>query len=952
MQHSIIHQKTCKVIDEQTLWGKTLCRVWFPDTNTIETVPKESLRSIDADECASTPEVSQSTLELCTIAAAARVADALATYSAPGNDGVLLAPLESAVTPLPHQISALKRAVQANPSRFLLADEVGLGKTIEAGLIIKELRLRGLVKRVLVVAPTGLVRQWVSEMATHFGETFHLFLPREMEALSSVLQAARHRLQVDDLDDEDFNPWTISDNVICPMDAIKPLTRRKGWTEEQVDEYNTERYLRVINAGWDLVVIDEAHRVAGSDPSVARFKLGRGLGRATPHLLLLSATPHQGKSDAFFRLMNILDDAAFPGEDSVNRSGVEPLLIRHEKRSVVDHNDDLLFRPRTTRLMTVSWDERHSCQQQLYQEVTAYVREGYKHLERVVLRKRKAVGFLLVLMQRLVTSSTRAVRQTLERRLNALQNPDVSDLEDMGIAEDEWEELDGDAQIELLLEQHVGLTAAEQEQVKGLLDLARQAEAQSPDVKAEKLLETIYDLQAKENDPNLKLLIFTEFTATQDMLVEHLEARGISTTVINGKLDMDERQRNQKRFAEDIQVLVSTEAGGEGLNLQFCHVVLNYDMPWNPMRIEQRIGRVDRIGQKREVIALNLMIEDTVEARVRQVIERKLDVIFQEMGIDKIGDVLDSGDVGRVFDDVYVKAIQNPDAYDSSVDRATDELRRVMSEVREYEELYLPSSEADSSSAADYIHHPFPFWVEKMVTGHLQLNGGAAKKTLMGWKLRWPDGKEEQNVVFSTEDMEKWAEASFLSVANPNVAKIPNALLRTQRSNSVPSVVLPTLPDTVEGTWALWRLTATSTNWQKHRLLPLFVHANGKVYPTTAKAVWDAMLTDDVRTDSTSAEPVTEEDLRNHAEQTFESTYQGLLAEFEREQEIQRTRQDKLFWHRMRAISKVAIDNIRESKKQKLQTEYDTWKQEWDSAFAPLPELELILSAHVKGGQA
>jgi SNF2 family DNA or RNA helicase len=175
----------------------------------------------------------------------------------------------------------------------------------------------------------------------------------------------------------------------------------------------------------------------------------------------------------------------------------------------------------------------------------------------------------------------------------------------------------------------------EKSEVEMLLELARETEAAGTDAKAEALLELIYKLQQEEGDPALKVLIFTEFVPTQAMLADFLESRGFSVTTLNGSMDLETRTRAQQAFSKDVRVLISTDAGGEGLNLQFCHVIVNFDMPWNPMRIEQRIGRVDRIGQKHVVRAINFVLEDTVEHRVRQVLEEKLEVIAQEFGVDK-----------------------------------------------------------------------------------------------------------------------------------------------------------------------------------------------------------------------------------------------------------------------------------------------------------------------------
>ncbi len=240
---------------------------------------------------------------------------------------MLLAPIEASVIPLPHQIRALGHAIEHDRVRYLLADEVGLGKTIEAGLVMRELKLRGLVRRTLVIAPKGLVTQWVAEMQTHFGEEFRLLVPSDFSAYRRIAR-------------ED-NIWRVYDQVVTPLDSVKPLEGRRGWSRQRLDEYNRERFEDLIAAGWDLVIVDEAHRLAGSTDQVARYKLGKGLAGAAPYLLLLSATPHQGKTEAFHRLVSFLDEDAFPDVGSVTRERVQPFVIRNEKRRAIDAEGEL-----------------------------------------------------------------------------------------------------------------------------------------------------------------------------------------------------------------------------------------------------------------------------------------------------------------------------------------------------------------------------------------------------------------------------------------------------------------------------------------------------------------------------------------------------------------------------------------------------------------------------------
>lgn len=319
--------------------------------------------------------------------------------------GGFLSSLASGIVPLPHQLHVLNRAMETNNIRYILADEVGLGKTIEAGMIIRELKSRGLVSRILVVCQTGLVTQWASEMQEKFHEKFQVILPSDYDTIRRLT------------DNDDV--YGQLDQVISPMDSIKPIEKHAGWSEEKVEKYNEERIYSIINRGWDLIIIDEAHRVAGSSDKVARYKLGNLLAQASPYLLLLSATPHNGKTEPFFRLIRLLDADDFPNAKSIVREQVAPFLIRTEKREAIDNNGNLLFKNRIIHFVTISWDDRNNLQRELYEMVSSYVAKTYNK----ALRNRKknmCLIFLLIIMQRMVTSSTAAIRQSLERRLNVL----------------------------------------------------------------------------------------------------------------------------------------------------------------------------------------------------------------------------------------------------------------------------------------------------------------------------------------------------------------------------------------------------------------------------------------------------------------------------------------------------------------------------------------------------
>lgn len=800
------YQEPCRILEVQDLWGEGACRVWLSTRATVVRVRADRLRPVGQAGFTTPARVVYA-------AAAARITDALA-------HDTLLAPIESMVIPLPYQLHALSRAIAGDRIRYLLADEVGLGKTIEAGLIMRELKLRGLVRRTLVVVPKGLVAQWVAEMRTHFDEGFHPLVSGEL--------ASYRRL------DPDENLWRRYDQVVCPLDSIKPVDTRHGWSRTDVAARNRERFDDLIAAGWDLIIVDESHRLGGSTDQVARFRLGEGLAEASPYLLLLSATPHQGKTDAFHRLVSLLDRTAFPDPSFISRERVQPYVIRTEKRRAIDAAGQPLFQPRNTRLFPVAWEERHARQRALYEAVTKYVREGYNKARR---EKRHHVGFLMLLMQRLVTSSTRAIRSALERRLEVLQTPPAQLNLDAELPADEWSDMDGQEQADTILSAAISDLRNERVEVETLLDAAKACEVTGPDPKAETLLDLVYRLQQEEVDPALKILLFTEFVATQEMLRAHLEERGFSVACLNGSMNLDERQRAQEAFAGPVRVLISTDAGGEGLNLQFCHVVVNYDIPWNPMRIEQRIGRVDRIGQHHPVRAVNLVLEDTVEYRVREVLEAKLAVILEEFGADKTADVLDSAEAGVLFDRLYAEALLDPSAIPDKVDAVTHQVREQARAAREGAALLGEDTPLDPGLARTLASHPLPYWVERMTTAYVAAFGGTVKRDGDAYDLRWPDGTEMRRAVFARRDVTE-SGVRFLTLEDPTVRGLMTRLPRFVPGQPIPALRPDDLAPEIVGWWSLWRIAAVSEDWQRARIMPLFLHDDGRVLMPTARHLW------------------------------------------------------------------------------------------------------------------
>jgi superfamily II DNA or RNA helicase len=918
---SAAHGEPVRILDVESAWHHTVYEVWVPRLAKVERVRAEMLALAESPKTTGLDRIAYAV-------SAARIADAL-------TQDVLLSPLEAGVIPLPHQLYALTRAMGEDQVRYLLADEVGLGKTIEAGLIFRELKLRGLVKRVLVVVPKGLVTQWVQEMQTHFGEEFRLLTPSEFSLWRNLTGSE--------------NIWRQFDQVVCPVDSIKPIEKRRGWTKEKLEGYNQERLGDLIDAGWDLIICDEAHRLGGSTEQVARYRLGKALAEAGPYLLLLSATPHQGKSVSFQRIMALLDPEEFNSAGAIRREKVVPMVIRTEKRRAINDNGDPLFLPRLTKLIPIRWDEKHELQRSLYESVTEYVRLGY---DQAIHQHRQYLGFLMILMQRLVTSSTLAIASALERRLDALQATDIA-ATDEEPSETDGEEQDSQERLDELFSIRLAGLANEKEEVRLLLDLARRCQAKGPDARAEALLDVLYENQRAENNPELKYLIFTEFLPTQIMLREFLEQHGFSVTCLNGSMDLDQRRRVQREFAEKARILVSTDAGGEGLNLQFAHVVINYDLPWNPMRIEQRIGRVDRIGQKLPVKAYNLIFEEGVELRVQEVLEEKLATILEEFGVDKTEDVLDSAESGAIFEKLYAQAILNPGEIEKNIDRLIQEVRQ-QAQQEQIGRSYYGETVLDPALAKQLSSHPLPYWVERMTTAYLGCEGGKIQRSLFGYDLEWPDGSRMQRVSFHSRDAQDRG-LQHVSLEDNRIRRLVEQLPRVVGTESIPCLRFGSLPAEIVGYWSLWRITLDQRSMRDMRIVPIFHHDDGRILLPTARYIWDQLLEDqpDVEQMGTKSGEYVQlvfGRLRSDAERQGEDAFHELYARYKQRLKREQEKGRYAFQVRQDALNRIGLPEVRQHRLKRLAEEEKAWAHELRDREQVLPELQAVILLRVEAG--
>lgn len=866
-----------QVLEKIDVWGYVSYKVFNPATGTVYKVGEEQLNTGDS-------EIHYDVHYLRYVTLLSKIRNETA--------GGLLSSLSSGIIPLPHQLHVLNRAMSTNNIRYILADEVGLGKTIETGMIIKELKTRGLIRRILVVCPTGLVTQWASEMQEKFHEKFQMILPSDYDTIKRLTDS-----------DDVYGQF---DQVISPMDSIKPLEKRIGWSDERVKKYNEERIYSIINSGWDLIVIDEAHRVAGSSGEVARYKLGHLLSQASPYLLLLSATPHNGKTEPFLRLVRLLDAAAFPNAKSIVKEQVAPYLIRTEKREAIDNSGNLLFKNRITHLVTLQWDQRHSHQQELYEMVSSYVSKTYDKARHN--RKNMCLVFLLIIMQRMVTSSTAAVRQSLERRLDALQTQNTR----LGtLTEEDLEDLNIEDGVEEAIEAMSLNIAEEIEELVRIIEVAKQAEYQHTDVKVEKLTDTLDMLLSEEKDQ--KVIIFTEFVATQLYLRNLLVNRGYTVTILNGSMSVEERDLALHEFKTKTNIFISTDAGGEGLNLQFANIIINYDLPWNPMKIEQRCGRADRIGQTRDVHIFNFIVTDTVENRVREVLEEKLSVILEEMGVDKYSDVLDSEVAEIDFTEAYMRSIGKPFKIAENLHPIESEMKQQLQNTLKYRDVIREEKDLTA-----LVGQGSDFDVEE------------ALRTMLAYYDFW-QGRDLKLI-------------DRISIADEEIVRHLRTDIIQDHKAKVLSVGIADFPNEA-GYFMLWEMSI-SNDPEDCRIIPIFINEKFVLRPMAGKRLMDVFLDGTSKLTATESINVDEETYSRLEKMSSEFAYDTFIEM--KDKRLQKSEEDynKYLYAlqlRTEAAQHIGIENIRQSKLQRLAQEKAAIESARKTGSQIYPDFKLVI---------
>lgn len=572
----------------------------------------------------------------------------------------------SKVDPLPHQLEAVyDYLLKLARVRFLLADDAGAGKTIMAGLLLKELKLRGLAESILIVCPANLTFQWQRELNEKFDEKF------------LILKGGDIREQYG------INQWMEHPQVITSLDLAKRSEILPGLRQRH----------------WDLVIVDEAHRMSWTPPSkkTARYALGELLRESSDHMLLLTATPHKGDPENFSLFLQLLDQDAYADVKSI-RQAIErkyaPFYLRRTKEAMVyfpqKQTDGTwvakkIFTKRITHSVNFLID---GTEFELYREVSRFVKQQSAKADAQGDDPRaRAVGFLMALYQRRLASSTYSLRHSLENRARRLEEglkkareiarlapPDLPSPEELEEMEDGERERLEEILEAITLTENPELVQEEIEILKVLASKATLVEEQGAEAKLSRL-KTLLQEEGFFANPDQRLLIFTEFKDTLDYLVGRFQSWGFRVGCIHGSMKIGSRNEpNTRLYTEQqfkdgaIQILVATEAAGEGINLQCCNILFNYDIPWNPNRLEQRMGRIHRYLQTKDCLIFNFVAENTIEGKVLQKLLEKLqgirDALDDDSVFNVVGEILPPAHIERVLREYYAGKLGDVDLED------------------------------------------------------------------------------------------------------------------------------------------------------------------------------------------------------------------------------------------------------------------------------------------------
>ncbi len=767
----------------------------------------------------------------------------------------------------PHQVGVVHRVVTSYPHRFLLCDEVGLGKTIEAGMVVKELRARGEAQRTLIIVPPNLLRQWQFELKSKFNETFAILNADTVRALR--LQGVKG------------NPFAANDSVLVS----------ENWASDKAQSE------QILSATWDLVIVDEAHHARskrnGNNVTTTRlYRLVRELTDRSLYpdraALFLTATPMQLESHELYSLVEMLDPALFPSEEDFDRhrsqvQGLsrlvetlqsdpppDPELLADLVEEVatwlqIDPADaasrlidgdpgavaaelserhllsEILIRNRKAKVGGFMPRRAHRWEVVLTEEERAalervedYVAEGFAAMSET---KDHSIGFLMVAYQKMMASSIAALRTSLALRRDRLRSGAATSRK--GFAGSEDTEIDDD--VDDVGDSAAGAGTVNDREATQLDELVDLLDSLPVDSKAAVFANQMDILKNEAEVP--KVLVFTQFRATQDHLAGLLRERGWTVGLFHGQMSAFQKDQAVDAFRDDDgqHVLISTEAGGEGRNFQFCHLLVNYDLPWNPMRVEQRIGRVDRIGQDRIVEIFNLWVKDSVEERVLDVLEQRINLFVETVGgLDPI--------LGETERDIREIMRRNREERDDALAdlgrRLEDQVAAARSAEEQLADLIMDTKSFAKEIVERIAGESSPVNAddqERFMTNLLAAVRTHIKREAGEWQLHFHDpfraehaelfaDGPKRRAVFRSDEHRDAEYVEYLAFGHPIIDAAAERVLEPAFAGAAGGRRLPSGPDAPPGDGWLFVWLVTVPDLRERRIeVPVFVADDGDI---------------------------------------------------------------------------------------------------------------------------
>lgn len=619
------------------------------------------------------------------------------------------------IDPLPHQVHLVHHILASGHLNWMIADDVGLGKTIETGMLLKALEQRGQADRVLLITPAGLTAQWKEELHNKFG-------------------LSEFRIYGENFNIEEEREWGMYKHVIGSIDRFK-------------EERHLEKLLRAEH--WDLVIFDEAHRLSRRQYGMKyeashRFQLANLLRAKTKAMVLLSATPHQGKPDKFHSLLMLLNPDRKEEIDTLalNPEILSEMMIRNNKSDVTDLAGNFIFKGKTTKAIRVTHDQAMKA---FDKSLQSYLRKGYQTASELG-QTGNAIGFVMTVYRKLAASSAKAINKALHNRklrllqeAESLSSDNTSEQDERYLGETEEQQLQSVPGTEFFdgeLEQ-LDILIAESEQVL------------NSDQKLKEFLEVLIP-SILASHKSEKILIFTEYRSTQEYLKAALEQLyGVGCVdLINGSMRHQDRRDSIRNFEDAGQFLISTEAGGEGINLQDkCHIMVNYDLPWNPMRLVQRIGRLYRYGQKHRVVVFNLYSPESMDDQIMELMQERIEQVVGDLSSlsGEFNERLSDDIMGEVADLVDVESIlleATSDGITRTRERIEEALEKAKNAASKQRELFEYAASFDPNEAKEELNITSEH-VKSFVSGMFKLLGvEIIDKTHKDhiWQVRLPEG--------------------------------------------------------------------------------------------------------------------------------------------------------------------------------------------------------------------